>query len=314
MVLVILLVFVILLVLVIYKFMKNKSIDEVQMTESIGYSYVLIKYPYKQINNFDGFSLFNSYLSTIFPKYKHHIENVNNTIFEEIGKNKTVWGFQFNLDTQEVDIEYYFYRGPPRWSNNDNRHVMDTLSNIFNKHYVFNIVSVKTDFYPGMISIDIPLTKDSNINKIDIYNIKDPFSGYCIEYSKDCIKYKNTYKFFIDNDYLKYINELGIPESCILLKTRKWTFSICIAKKINGNYCIYFSGITINQILEFIEIIQKYNKVKKKTLTKVLNKFIKPIADNLHNMKYMLFDIGYDFTIDDNNQPEIHKLGIYSWM
>lgn len=269
--------------------------------KDIGYNYVLQSYKLKYINSFTGNNLFNEYLNSIYPQLKNKIEILNKDIINKIGKNQTVWGFQFNLINNNIGIEYYFYKYAS-WSNNKTYNdYWNNIDKIFKNNYNFDVKKPKIDFTPGLISVDIPTIND-NIQKVDVYNMTTDKGNYCLEANNKNITFKNSYKFFTNNKNINtYMKKNEFPKESLLLND--WKFSICFAKKSNGNKCIYYSGITVDDLLLFSKKIKKNNKM--------IKKFIKPIEKNYDLIKNFLFDVGYDFTY--NKKLSINKICIYSW-
>jgi hypothetical protein len=220
-------------------------------------------------------------------------------IQDYFGINRTVYGIK--KVGNEYSFEFYYYY-PNKYQNN-------SFDNIL-KFNNIPISKIPEDSYLTAFSLDTNCAlKSVNVyyaaNNCDHIK-KRKYNGYmictdCLEtesykYDNENIKKENLYKFFyiMNNECKKaydYLNSLhnsncgpSLSDQIFKVPCKK---SICVTIKPDS-IGLYFSQVEINSFiyaLSFFEYPQK---------------FINYIITNKDNYEHLLFDIGYNFKIDND--------------
>jgi hypothetical protein len=247
----------------------------------------------------------SSYIFEMFTKnnYKNIYDN-SIKIQEHFGVNKTVYGIKKINDV--FKFEYYYY-----YENENNLHSIESILKLFNKKKEYNnpdycLVSFELNDVFDINELNIYYLEDSCQHN-DIYHHHDKFkvcktclTSYNITWNieSDKVIKKNTYKFFFrrlskDEEIFNYARsllgdnvDLGKIFKDYLMTCRK---NICITKKTNNNYGFYFARLSFDNFIRFLIDVE----------------FDKEFTDNLlevkENLSYLLFDIGFDFVIENND-------------
>jgi hypothetical protein len=217
----------------------------------------------------------------------------------EIGLNQTVWGVKNNFG--RISWELYFYRHlqPEKVGINH-------LSTILKPFMVSDHIAIDEKLPYLMFSFDID--ERNEIINSHVYFGKyfgNSFHAWSYLVSNYHLEFENHYEFFTPDDY-KFLPEKVLLSPFVSSKTDISQIlvpefmdcrSICVASKRNENG-IYFSGLNIKQYLFFLE---------KFSYQKNIIEFVK---NERSNLKYILFDIGFNYKFNDNNL-EISKSGFY---
>jgi len=264
----------------------------------IFYDYVLAKYsPIKETRNKLRISniLFKSFKEN--PKNQDFF-NIVGKIRNEIGLNQTVWGIK-NFE-KNLKWEFYFYR---HYNKNIN---LRNLIKIFNKY--FKVEDLKIDENLNYVMFSFDIDENKIIKETHIYFEKfflNSFQAWSYQLSSQNIEFENHYEFFNSVQYKDIVKKImsspfitsKINISQILYPELMECKSICIASKRNVNG-VYFQGININQFLFFL---------KEFNYPTYLVEFIEK---NQNLLDYILYDIGFDYSIN-NNKLFIKKSGFY---
>ena len=301
---------VIIIIIIINKYTENKLVLELNDTN---YDYIYEKYDIKNIDN----SYYpSSYIFEIFTKNKYNkIYNQTIKIQKHFGINKTVYGIK-KINNEYV-FEYYYYY--------ENENKLNNVDNCFKLFNIDNEINFE-NYY--LASFELNENRPTNINEINIYytanncnhkNLADFHKKFLIcrecltcmnktyNIKNDSIISKNIYKFFFREDstlteiydYTKKLIgknvDLNIIFTSYLLTCKK---SICITKKPE-TIGFYFSLIPFDDFIIFLEKTNFNNELRHNLLCKK------------NKLDYLLFDIGFDIKINDDNSIIFTKLSFY---
>jgi hypothetical protein len=262
-------------------------------------------YPYEPLLPFNGkiksvnlliCSLNNLVYNNKFLQLIHHIQS-------EIGYNQTVYGIK-NKDNL-LSFEFYFY-------NYYKKNPLLTMTNLIKIFYPF----LKFEYIPNeiinyfMVSVDlnekilqsrlspgfhiyIPTSEKGNggysyLSSNHEYFLENQYEFFDVRTEKNTIIRKIKNSVFIYNSM--DLREILIPElfNC---------WRICVAKKRTSD-CIYFSRITVEQLLFFI---QKF---------RYPNQLITFVTKHKDKLSHLLYDVGFDYYTKDD-KIIIEKSGFY---
>ncbi len=217
----------------------------------------------------------------------------------KIGLNQTVWGIK-NINGK-VELELYFYR-------HLQHSIMefDAILDILSKYFLVERLTFDENLPFTMFSFDI--AENMKIENANIYFSKyyeESFHSWSYKLSAKKIEFENHYEVYTQPNYYQipekilsspFVNsETTISE--ILLPQLMNCSLIFLATKRNRNG-IYYQGISINQFIIFLRKFQ---------YPKELIKFVELYRNQLN---YILFDIGFDYSIIDN-KLDFGKSGFY---
>jgi hypothetical protein len=230
-----------------------------------------------------------------------NLATFNQNIFDRIGSNNTVYGIQKNLESDELNVEYYFYTHSQMWQNDHLaawKTIRDSLSENIDEH--LNI-DIPVNFHLGMFSIDIP-KNEKKISDVDIY-VMEPKKGECLRWNQNGIFRKNKYSFFYDPQEVEeeMVNR-DIPNACLLFGNYgKWKESICISLKREKVWSIYYCQVRVETLLLFLK---RFNYPQH---------IIDYFQQNIDKLDHMLFDFGYDFDLMSGGMMHILRGGFYGY-
>ena len=231
--------------------------------------------------------------------------NVVASIRKNIGIFRTVWGIKWLQN--KLAWEFYFY-DYQRWE----RDV--SMTKVFQaiKPYINCEINAKDEIPYFMFSIDIDkqILANSKLEKINMY-IGNPgsnvSSGISYSVGVNQTQLENFYFFFDAKKQLEdaaakiacsaYLDGRAIDINKILLPEFRECKTICVANKRNHD-TIYFSEVNVEQLLLFL---QKFHYP-----LEIIN-FVK---SNKTLLDHMLYDIGFDYKIQDEDLIII-KSGYY---
>ena len=307
----IIIIIVILLVCLFYRYKFIEKNILIKSLHNTNFDYILEKYN-TIIKKTDYPS---SYIYEIFvsSSFKNILTNALK-IQKYFGVNKTVYGIK--KVNNEYFFEYYYY---------PNENIKHNLLNILNFFKIKKNINLK-NYY--MVSFELKNNDVNKLEELNIYytknncnhnNIKKFHNEFmicrkCAEcynitlniLSNKLIK-KNTYKFFFRHlssneeifNYTKSIIKKNIDLTKIfsdnLLSCKK---SICVTQKPNS-YGFYFSLLPFDNFIKFIED------------TNFNNEFSKNLINNKDKLSYLLFDIGFDIIIKEDNSILLTKVSFY---
>jgi len=284
----------------------------IKSLHNTNFDYILEKYD----TNIKTFYYPSSYIYEIFvsSNFKNILDNTIK-LQKYFGVNKTVYGIKKVND--EYFFEYYYY-----YPNENNKHNLLNILNFFNikkninlKNYYLVSFELKNSDVNKLEELNIYFTKnDCNHNKPINYHNDFIICKECLEcYNvtlnilSNKLEYKNNYKFFYRKssyneeifNYAKSIIKKNIDLTKIfsanLLSCRK---SICITQKPNS-YGFYFAGLPFDNFIKFIED------------TNFNNEFCNNLINNKDKLSYLLFDIGFDIIIKEDDSILFTKVSFY---
>lgn len=165
-----------------------------------------------------------------------------------------VWGVQTR--GSDVGLELYFYAPDVRvmWPCLASALKVDALD-----------PEGRLTFTPQMVSVEVdPATLA--VQNIDLYNIQDARTGYCVRRTPDLtFVIKNHYRFALkppkaglgwrtnpdqaaDDEFSALVDDAGLSSRCILF--RDWRISACVADKMGTRKGLYFSGVPAKTVLD----------------------------------------------------------------
>lgn len=303
------------IVLSVYLFYRYKFIEKNMLIKSLhntNLDYILENYD----TNIKKTDYPSSYIYEIFVS--NGFKNIlNNTlkIQKYFGVNKTVYGIK--KVNNEYFFEYYYYY--------PNENIKHNLLNILKFFKIKKNINLK-NYY--LVSFELKNNDVNKLEELNIYHTKNncnhnsPINFHndfiickkCLEcynvtlniLSNKMVK-KNTYKFFFRNsssneeifNYTKSIIKKNIDLKKIfsdnLLSCKK---SICITQKPNS-YGFYFSLLPFDNFIKFMQD------------TNFNNEFSNKLINNKDKLSYLLFDIGFDIIIKEDNSILFTKLSFY---
>ncbi len=279
--------------------------------KNTNYDYILEKY---NIENYNKNNKPSSYILELFALDNYPLlYNKSVEIQEYFGINKTIYGIK--KKNNKFSLEYYFY-----YYNENTRHNIENIQKFLNYK---NKININNKYY--LLSFEINDNNLDNVEEINAYYTKsdckcDNIGLYhdifeicdtcltCFNFSYNIKNnkkiFKNTYKFFFKkNDYLlvDYIKSLFKDNVNIndILKPYCLNYkkSICVSQKPN-NIGFYISQIPFDDFILFLNDTNFDASLTEK------------IIKNKDKLSYLLFDIGFDITIE-NNSIKYNKLSFY---
>jgi len=222
------------------------------------------------------------------------------------GDSNSVWGVKW--DGKEIRREYYFYDYRRRFRERSISLFLEAISSMADCS-----IPINENLHYFMFSIDIDqrLFADSaKLNEIHMYMgnvLSRGGSGICYSLTESGKRLENFY-FFLDAHKEIESIILKICSSAVVDVDRHnvgiilWPELvncriICIANK-QQNDCIYFSGITVHQLLFFLKRFKYPPEI------------ITYIESNKAQLDYMLYDVGFDFRMEEG-ELVIVKSGYY---
>jgi hypothetical protein len=225
---------------------------------------------------------------------------------DTFGSGNTVWGIKWVENT--LRWEFYFYDYRRRDRERSMARLVDAIAPLAPCTVPFN----ECPHY-FMFSIDIDeqlLSGNGSLDEIHMYlgNVGSSVSsGISYSLTRNGTHLENQYYFF---DSKKHADDIRGKICCsafldtkmIDLDTVIWPelaecSTICLANK-QHNDCIYFSGITVDQLLLAMNRL---------TYPSALVAFIN---DNRSKFLHLLFDFGIDYTME-NGRMSVVKSGYY---
>ena len=313
-----LIILVLILIILYYYFIYKKENNIIILDmNNTNYDYIYEKYDTKYIENYHYPS---SYIFEIFTKNNYKkIYDETIKIQKYFGINKTVYGIK--KVNNEYIFEYYYY-----YPNENKLNTVTDIFKFFNIHNNINNNNINNNYY--LVSFELDANMPHNLNDINIYyslnNCNHNLNVYYHNIFSICQKCltcmnktyniktntiidKNIYKFFFRNnstleEIFNYTQiligkdvDLNIICTPYLLSCKK---SICISKKPK-TIGFYFSLIPFD---DFIIFLEKMNFDTKLSYTLINNK---------NKLSYLLFDIGFDIMIKEDNSIIFTKLSFY---
>ena len=296
----------------IHKYNKPSLVLQLKNTN---YDYTFEKY---YINNNKN-CYPSSYIFEIFTKNKYNnIYNQTIKIQKYFGVNKTVYGIKKVKDEYLFEYYYSYY--------NENK--LHNIQNIFKLFKINNRINFENYCLISFELINNNIIELSqNINEINIYyllnncNHKTPILFHNFTICKQCLSCmnktyninnntiidKNIYKNFPRNtsnlteiyNYTKTLIgndvDLNLIFTPYLLSCKK---NICVAKKPNS-IGFYFSLVPFDDFIIFLEKSNFNEELRYK------------LIENNNKLSYLLFDIGFDIIIKEDNNIIFNKLSFY---
>ena len=223
-----------------------------------------------------------------------------------VGTGNTVWGLK--MAGTAIAWEYYFYDYRRRNRERSMSRVLQAM-----RPWVTPRVVPNENLHYFMFSIDITddlLRGGEDLDRVHMY-IGTPGStvsaGICYALTGKGAALENLYYFFRPADQMDeiafkiacsaHVDDLRIPLDAILWPELRQCRTICCANKPECD-CIYFSGITVDQFLFFLE---------KMAYPEPIIGFVRKNRDRLD---HLLFDVGIDYRME-NGRLVIPKSGYY---
>jgi len=240
------------------------------------------------------------------------VAGVNKRIFkmvqairQGIGLSNTVWGTKLIGD--EIRWEFYFYD----YKRRERERSVTKLLNVI-KPFADCKTGINENLDYFMFSIDIVddlISGAKKLEEIHMY-IGNPgssvSSGICYSLKDSATRLENYYFFFdaikhrkeiVDKTYCSAYVDSGIEVDQLFWPELRNCKIIVVANK-QGNDAIYFSGITIGQLIIFLKKL------------KYPDKLVGFVEENRANLDHMLYDVGYDYRME-GNELVILKSGYY---
>jgi len=224
----------------------------------------------------------------------------------EIGMGNTVWGVKKTGD--RMGWEYYFYDYRRRDRERSLSRVLHVMS-----PWVRSSVVPDENLHYFMFSLDVDdelLRGERDLDCAHIY-IGNPgsavSSGICYARTADGMRLENFYFFFHPAGRMEeivgkvscsaQIDGTRIPLDDIIRPELRDCHTICCANKQRSD-CIYFSGITIDQFLFFLQWME---------YPRPLVSFVR---DSYSLLDHLRFDVGFDYRMEEG-ELVILKSGYY---
>ena len=226
------------------------------------FTYILTPYkPNREIKE-DDLTSYQILLELSKQEY-FKLPTLNQKIINSIGFNNIVYGIQKDIESNNIDLEYYFYTHAPIWNENPNI-ALNTVLEIFKEELDEQFqLNIPNNFNLGMFSIDIPKNEEK-IKNLDIYDMQRAF-GTCYRVNDKGIFKKNIYNFYYDSINLEQaLAERNIPASCLIFGNYGiWYESVCISLKRNEYWSIYYSKVEIKTLILFLKRLNYPNHIIK---------------------------------------------------
>ncbi len=227
-------------------------------------------------------------------------------IREAFGISNTVWGTKWT--GSEMVWEFYFYDYRRRDRERSVTRLLEALYPL-----VPSELSVNENLHYFMFSIDIDnrlLAPSGELEKISIYigNIGSSVSsGISYTQTKQGRQLDNIYFFFDPKRHMDdiagkiccsaFVEPARVDLDLVLWPELKECNTICLANK-RHNDCIYFSGITVDQLIFFL-VRMKYPEA-----------VVSFITANREKLDHLLYDVGIDYRVEETGL-RIIKSGYY---
>jgi hypothetical protein len=227
-------------------------------------------------------------------------------IRDSFGVGNTVWGIKWAGDALKWEFYFYDYRRRDRER---------SISRLLEAIAPITSCSVAINDYPHyfMFSIDIDnqlLSGAEELDEIHLYvgNVgSNVSSGISYSLTNHAKRLENLYYFFdpklhLDDIKGKICCSAFIDAPKIDLDTILWPeladcSTICLANK-QHNDCIYFSGITVEQLLLSLTRLNYPSEI------------ISFIRENRSSLDHLRYDFGIDYTLK-NGRMSVVKSGYY---
>ena len=227
-------------------------------------------------------------------------------IQKEIGVFNTVWGVKQYGNC--ISWEFYFYDYRRLERDRSITRVLEAIKPLMPCELVPN-----ENLLYFMFSIDIDngfVTREKSLDKINVYignPGSDVSSGISFSLSKEGKRLDNFYFFFDpyrhENDILgklacsAFVDISQIHSDQIYWPELSNCRTICIANKRECD-CIYFSGITIDQLLFFLQRM-KYPQ-----------EMVAYVVEHKSRLDHLLYDVGIDYRMEGDELVHL-KSGYY---
>jgi hypothetical protein len=227
-------------------------------------------------------------------------------IRDGIGPFRTVFGVK--RFGEQIAWEFYFYDYKRR-----ERHV--SVSRVLRaiRRYMPTMVEVNENLPYFMFSLDLNhklVNGESPLDVVHVY-VGNPgsvvSSGIAYAVRTGSTTLENFYFFFDAASQLAEVagkiassalfDDTVLPIHAVLLPELRQCRTICLANKQTHD-CIYFSGVTVEQLLWFLDW-QQYPAP--------IASFVK---QNRRNLDHLLFDVGFDYRME-RDKLHIIKSGYY---
>jgi hypothetical protein len=226
-------------------------------------------------------------------------------IRKEIGISKTVWGTKLTTDGLRWEFYFYDYKRRKR-----TRSITSLLHII--KPFTGCEIEMNENLEYFMFSIDITGDLISGARKLDEIHmyIGNPgssiSSGICYSLKKSGTCLENFYFFFDaqkqSEDILNKVYCSAHLDTRIDIHKLLWpelrNCKIIVVANKKENDAVYFSGITIEQLIFFLKKM-KYPE-----------KLVRFAEENRTSLDHMLYDAGYDYQME-GDEPAVLKSGYY---
>ncbi|MFW6237323.1 MAG: hypothetical protein ACOC3F_02955 [Desulfosudaceae bacterium] len=216
---------------------------------------------------------------------------------KELGRGNTVWGVQ--KAGQTICWEYYFYD----YRRRDRERSLSRVLHAMRPWAATRLVPNENLPY-FMFSIDISddlLAQKRPLEAVHLY-IGTPGStvsaGICYALTESGARLENFYYFFhpaeqLDQIIAKVTCSVQIDDRRIFREEILWPellncTTICCANKPWCD-CIYFSGITVDQYLFFLNKLAYPESI------------IRFVAENRARLDHLLFDVGFDYRMENGS-------------
>ncbi|MFA7061941.1 MAG: hypothetical protein WC156_14130 [Pedobacter sp.] len=222
------------------------------------------------------------------------------------GESNSVWGTKW--DGHELRWEFYFYDYRRRERQRSISLFIEAISSLADCSITIN---ENLPYFMFSVDINSKLLADSGeLNEIHLYmgNVaSNVSSGICYSLTENSKHLENIYYFL---DAQKHHDAIIAKICCSAIvdiakqdvATILWPElarcrTICIANK-QENDCIYFSGITVDQLVFFLNRLNYPAEI------------ISYIGTNRADLDYMLYDVGFDYRME-KSELVIVKSGYY---
>jgi len=227
-------------------------------------------------------------------------------IRDAIGPFRTVFGVKL-LD-QRLGWEFYFYDYARRQRQVSITRVLDAL-----RHVAPCVIAVNESLPYFMFSLDLDDAVARGVRPLDVVHmyIGNPgsavSSGIAYAVTDAGTRLENFY-FFFDaatqlSDVAKkvcsspYFDDTSLPLDRVVVPALRQCQTICIANKPTHD-CIYFSGVTVTQLLWFLQFL---------SYPPSITAFVRTNRDRFD---HLLFDVGFDYRME-GGLLKILKSGYY---
>ena len=241
-----------------------------------------------------------------------HVAGMPNLIFDLVrtirrgfGIFNTVWGTK--LIGGDLRWEFYFYDYKRRQRERSITKLLDVI-----RPFAECNLEIDEDFHYFMFSIDITdelISKSKKLDEIHMY-IGNPgssvSSGICYSLKNSGMRLENFYFFFdakkhrkeiLDKAYCSAYVDSRIKADQLFWPELQRCRIIVVANK-QANDAIYFSGITVDQLIFFMKKMSYPGPLVRYT------------EENKTRLDHMLYDAGYDYRMEGNDLVVL-KSGYY---